>query len=641
MMNLDLLLNPIDANSPSGVSLRYDPVYDQVADARAEDDATLPSGLWVRQPKRADLVLVISLTHEALARRSKDLWLAAWLGHAEMKSRGVGALPEVLLLLEELQVRFWNTLHPEIEEGDLGARSAPLQWALEQYAALLVELPSLTPTVSYQDYKAARLDGKGSTEDLDVALEAVATPFFVERLAVLTEIGRMLEQLSVFCEKRYGEDGPSFSKIRRAADEVRNTAATLLRVRREQELELGEVTPTVKVASPGSHAEGRWIAESEKSHEAAEKFPFAIEELDKDDDGSFENSPKGELEPVGAGSKEILQDSAGKKSKLETPPLALEPRSREEALRQIEVAGRFLARSIPSDPIGYTVLSARLWAQVRNTKGDGGSAPTSDLRLELRTLRQNEQWAELLDTAIGGLTSGRGERWLDLHRDVWMAATQLGAEKVAASAVQVAQLMVEAGAEPKSRFEDETPLASYSTQQWIKNQCSKSNGVYTESEKSAEMAAQTSEEWKDIESPEGPLEKSEERPDADVLATAMALATDGDLEGGLTLLMADAATSATRRKRFFRRLEAAQLCVQAGRHEVAGYLLERLLAEVSECGVEVWEGTQVMARVLSLLLQCSVADGRESDDSEKRRTEMMAWLCAVDPVRALQLQAGR
>ncbi len=57
----DDLLNPIPGDNPSGASLRYDKVYDQIKEARTEDDPTLPSGAWERQVKKADFQLVIKL----------------------------------------------------------------------------------------------------------------------------------------------------------------------------------------------------------------------------------------------------------------------------------------------------------------------------------------------------------------------------------------------------------------------------------------------------------------------------------------------------------------------------------------------------------------------------------------------------
>jgi len=45
------LLNPIPGENPSGKTLRYDPVYDKIREARREEDV-LPQGDWSREVKK-------------------------------------------------------------------------------------------------------------------------------------------------------------------------------------------------------------------------------------------------------------------------------------------------------------------------------------------------------------------------------------------------------------------------------------------------------------------------------------------------------------------------------------------------------------------------------------------------------------
>ena len=88
----DDLLNPIPGENPSGANLRYERVYDQIKEARTEDDESIPTGAWQRTVKKADFVLVIKLAGEALATKSKDLQLAAWLTEAHVKREASGWL---------------------------------------------------------------------------------------------------------------------------------------------------------------------------------------------------------------------------------------------------------------------------------------------------------------------------------------------------------------------------------------------------------------------------------------------------------------------------------------------------------------------------------------------------------------------
>jgi len=87
----DDLLNPIPGENPSGESLRYAPVFDKIKEARrADDDA--PQGDWQFERKTADYPLVIKLAGEALATKSKDLQVAAWLTEAILRKEGFRGL---------------------------------------------------------------------------------------------------------------------------------------------------------------------------------------------------------------------------------------------------------------------------------------------------------------------------------------------------------------------------------------------------------------------------------------------------------------------------------------------------------------------------------------------------------------------
>src|SRR5687767_2072114 len=123
----DDLLTPLPGANPSGENLRYAPVYDKIREARREDD-DIAQGAWTRERKVADWAAVYKLTQEALATKSKDLQLAAWLTEAAVKREGFAGLVESLYLLRGLIDNFWDTLYPEVEDGDLEMRAAPLEW---------------------------------------------------------------------------------------------------------------------------------------------------------------------------------------------------------------------------------------------------------------------------------------------------------------------------------------------------------------------------------------------------------------------------------------------------------------------------------------------------------------------------------
>ncbi len=125
------LLNPIPGPNPGGENLRYAAIYDQIKEARREEEA-VTEGEWQTPGKKANCPLVIKLTTNALATKSKDLQLAAWLLEASLRTEGFAALKPGLDLLRGLVENFWEGLYPELEDGDAEFRATPLEWVGSQ-----------------------------------------------------------------------------------------------------------------------------------------------------------------------------------------------------------------------------------------------------------------------------------------------------------------------------------------------------------------------------------------------------------------------------------------------------------------------------------------------------------------------------
>jgi type VI secretion system protein ImpA len=128
----DRLLAPIPGSRPTGQDVRYPGDYDAIVEARRQENAALPQGVWLRDLKRADPASVERVCVATLATRSKDLQVACWLTDAWDHLQGFTGLARGLALLGKLCERFWPDLYPAIEEGDLSARVAPLEWLNEK-----------------------------------------------------------------------------------------------------------------------------------------------------------------------------------------------------------------------------------------------------------------------------------------------------------------------------------------------------------------------------------------------------------------------------------------------------------------------------------------------------------------------------
>ena len=140
VVDLELLLQPISDESPSGESLRYSGLFDEIRDARRADEK-LEQGDWQTELKVADFRKVVDLAVPALEKETKDLQIAVWLGEALTKLHGFVGLRDGMHLMTGLQERFWDTLHPEIDEGDMESRANAISWFDTQMSLAVKSIP--------------------------------------------------------------------------------------------------------------------------------------------------------------------------------------------------------------------------------------------------------------------------------------------------------------------------------------------------------------------------------------------------------------------------------------------------------------------------------------------------------------------
>jgi type VI secretion system protein ImpA len=142
--DLHALLAPIAGEQPAGLSMRYDPSYLVIRQAREQDDPTLPRGEWVRDLKKADWSLAASTSIALLTHKTKDFQLAAWLCEAWIHLHGLEGLNAAIQLLQGLLDGYWEQAYPQIDDGDEDARLAPFVWMNENIPLVLnLQVPLL------------------------------------------------------------------------------------------------------------------------------------------------------------------------------------------------------------------------------------------------------------------------------------------------------------------------------------------------------------------------------------------------------------------------------------------------------------------------------------------------------------------
>src|SRR5579863_3513544 len=242
----DDLLNPISGENPSGANLRYAPVYDKIKEARRQDDDA-PQGEWQHERKVADYKQVIKLAGDALATKSKDLQLAAWLTEALLRTDGFSGLLAGLKLLQGLVETFWDSLYPELEDGDAEFRAAPLDWVGSRLDQAIRNVDLTRQGHDWFQFKQSRqigyeadandevklaartqaiADGKVTAEEFDAAFSATPKTFYVQAKQNLDDCLAAIDSLNEVCEAKFGDMTPGFSGLRTSLEEVRSTVNT-------------------------------------------------------------------------------------------------------------------------------------------------------------------------------------------------------------------------------------------------------------------------------------------------------------------------------------------------------------------------------------------------------------------------------
>lgn len=170
---VEMLLLPIEGENSCGLSLRHDPLYDKIREARREDDDTVSRGVWQFDLKRADWFEVENLAGDALASQTKDLQIAGWIGESWIMMGGLAGVSRSLRLIHGLCEKYWPCLYPEIESEDMEYRSQFFDWYDQNLTQRLVSLPIAEE--EYVDYPFTLADWMSAVH-FEVAIKRSLDP---------------------------------------------------------------------------------------------------------------------------------------------------------------------------------------------------------------------------------------------------------------------------------------------------------------------------------------------------------------------------------------------------------------------------------------------------------------------------------
>ena len=336
VIELEELLQPISEENPSGESLRYAGTYDEISEARRADD-DVPQGEWRHELKTADYRRVIELATDALKNKTKDLQIAAWFSEALTKQYGFAGLRDSLKLAAGFQENFWETLFPEIDEGDMEGRANALEW-LDRETALAVRRAPITAGegLSFWDFEESKkFDIPENIETLDSADQErynelkeqaekenrvtgarwrkaktqTRRAFCEETVFILDECWTEYENLNRVMEEKFDPNQlPGLNELKKTLDDIKTQVKKLLDEKKAEE-------------------------------------PDAADE-------TFADANEGATEEIGKEGSATVRSSKGAIN------------SRQDALKRLTEVSEFFRKTEPHSPVSYLVSRAVKWGNM-------------------------------------------------------------------------------------------------------------------------------------------------------------------------------------------------------------------------------------------------------------------------------------
>src|SRR6478672_6709332 len=250
-MNQDLLNQltaPISGDHPCGDDMSFSSDFDEVREARREDDPSLAQGEWETELKTAQWPKVRQLCEDILQHKSKDLQIACWYVEAMTKLHGFQGLRFGFQVLEVLVTDFWEFCYPALIPDDLEERAGKIDWLNKQlpsvvrnipltdkasggYAWLKWEESRATDNLGLKDPAAkerALASGKLSGDAFDKAVSASGPVFYKKLLEDIEAAKNCVATVERHVDERFGNESPGLRELRAAVADCAEVAQKAL-----------------------------------------------------------------------------------------------------------------------------------------------------------------------------------------------------------------------------------------------------------------------------------------------------------------------------------------------------------------------------------------------------------------------------
>jgi type VI secretion system protein ImpA len=333
-VDIESILAPIPGDKPSGENLQYSGLHDEIREARRADDPTTKAD-WQTEMKVADWDEVVSLAESALKTQTKDLQVGAWMCEALLNRNGFAGLRDGLKVMCGLHENFWDSIYPEIDEGDLDARANCLALMDRQcaFAAKEVALTDVRgePNYSYLGWEKTKLpddfnkisqanreeadrikqESEKAAEEWNRLNRSTPRRFYEQLNTLLSQCWEEFQGLDRAMDQKFGRQTPGLGELKKSLENLRSVVDKIVKEKR--------------VLEPDPVG-GDGVAAGETAEVAV-----------------------GQAAGAGAGSVSVSVGAI---------------RGRQEALRRLSEIAEFFQKTEPHSPVSYLVERAVKWGNM-------------------------------------------------------------------------------------------------------------------------------------------------------------------------------------------------------------------------------------------------------------------------------------
>ena len=243
----DKLVAPIPGAHPCGEDISYLPVFDEIREARRQDDPSLMQGEWETELKSAQWPKARTLCEDILQARSKDLQVACWYVEALTHLRGFEGVEFGFRVLDVLLTDFWEFCFPAYDPDDLDERSGKIGWLNKQLPMAIrgIPLTAAEPGYSWLAWEESRVvenlglkdagakekaiaSGKLSADVFDSAASASGLAFYEKLHRQIRTAAEVVSTVEANVDERFGGDSHGLKDVRSAIADAEDVVRRIL-----------------------------------------------------------------------------------------------------------------------------------------------------------------------------------------------------------------------------------------------------------------------------------------------------------------------------------------------------------------------------------------------------------------------------